>query len=119
MTIGQIGITVSDLDRAVPFYRDQLGLPLLFRGQNVAFFDCDGVRLMLAIPEANQGSFRSVVYFNVEDIGAKAALLRSRGVVFEDEPRLIAKMPGHDLWMAFFRDPDENRIALISEKKRL
>src|SRR5581483_7028794 len=117
--IGQIAISVTNLDLAVNFYRDTLGLPFLFRAQNMAFFDCSGVRLMLALPEANQGDYRSVVYYKVDDIEASAQALRDRGVAFEQDPSRIARMPDHDLWMAFFRDPDRNLLALMCERKRV
>ena len=117
--IGQIAITVTNLDLAVNFYRDTLGLPFLFRARNMAFFDCSGLRLMLALPEANQGDYRSVVYYKVDDIEASAQALRDRGVAFEQDPSRIAQMPDHDLWMAFFRDPDRNLLALMCERKRV
>ena len=115
--IGQIALTVSDVDRSVRFYNEALGIRLLFRsGPNLAFFDCAGVRLMLSAPE---GSFRpgggSVIYFRVNDIRAAFDALRARGVAFTDEPHLIAKMPDHELWMTFFNDPDGNTLALMSE----
>lgn len=97
------------------FYRDTLGLRFLFEAPNLAFFDCGGIRLMLGPPEGNKDSFSSVVYYKVDDIQDAYATLKSRGVAFEGEPHLIAKMPDHDLWMAFFRDPDGNLLALMSE----
>lgn len=115
-TIGQIAITVSDVSRAVPFYRDTLGIKLLFQAPpNLAFFDCDGVRLMLSQPEKPGESFSSVIYFKVADIQAAHRTLVDRGVTFDQGPHLIARMPDHELWMAFFRDPDRNVLALMSE----
>jgi methylmalonyl-CoA/ethylmalonyl-CoA epimerase len=117
--IGQIAITVSDLGRSVEFYRDKLGMKFLFQVPNLAFFDCGGIRLMLSPREkAADGSepvFSSVVYYKVDDINAAHAALSARGVEFEQGPHLIAKMPDHELWMAFFRDPDRNVLALMSE----
>jgi methylmalonyl-CoA/ethylmalonyl-CoA epimerase len=113
--IGQIALSVSEIGRAVAFYRDALGMRFLFQTPNLAFFDCDGVRLMLTLPEqAAQGS-NSVIYFKVADIQQAFEALSSRGVVFEDKPHLIAKMPDHDLWMTFFRDPDRNLLGLMAE----
>lgn len=117
-TIGQIGITVSDLDRAVKFYRDTLGLPFLFQAPNLAFFNCGGIRLMMGPPEGTKDSLSSVIYYKVDDIHAASGVLESRGVAFEHAPHLVAKMPDHDLWMAFFRDPDRNLLALMCEIKR-
>jgi methylmalonyl-CoA/ethylmalonyl-CoA epimerase len=117
-TIGQIAVTVKDIGRAVEFYRDQLGLRFLFQAPGMAFFDCGGVRLLLGLPEANQETFRSIIYFKVEDIQAATNALKSRGVVFERDPHLVARMPDHDLWLAVFLDPDQNPLELMCEVKR-
>jgi methylmalonyl-CoA/ethylmalonyl-CoA epimerase len=116
-TIGQIAIPVKDLERAVAFYRDSLGMRLLFQAPpGLAFFDCGGIRLLVEVPSVAE--FRhpaSIVYYRVGDIQAAYATLAARGVSFRDEPRLIAKMPDHDLWMAFFGDGEDNTLALMSE----
>ena len=119
-SIGQIAITVKQLARATAFYRDTLGLRFLFQaGPKMAFFDCGGVRLMLAVPEKPEFDHPgSIFYFKVADIQAVAATLQSRGVQFECPPHLIAAMPDHDLWMAFFRDMEGNLQALMSEVAR-
>jgi len=115
--IGQIAISVKDVDTAVAFYRDVLGLKLLFQAPpGLAFFDCAGVRLMLARPEKPEFDHpASTLYFKVADIQQATATLKSRGVRFEEEPHLIAKMPDHELWMAFFRDAEKNLLGLMSE----
>ena len=114
--IGQIGVTVHDLDRAVAFYRDRLGMRFLFQVPNLAFFDCDGVRLMLGLPERPEHDHPgSILYFAVGDLSAAHATLTARGVAFLDEPHLIARMPDHELWMAFFTDTEGNSLALMSE----
>jgi methylmalonyl-CoA/ethylmalonyl-CoA epimerase len=113
--IGQIALTVSDIGRAVTFYRDSLGMRFLFQVPNLAFFDCEGIRLMLSLPEKAAEGSSSVIYYKVADIQQAFQTLASRGVAFEGEPHLIAKMPDHELWMAFFRDPDRNLLALMSE----
>ncbi len=113
--IGQIALTVTDVGRAVQFYRDSLGMRLLFQVPNMAFFDCEGIRLMLSIPEKAAEGSSSVIYYKVADIQRAFETLTSRGVAFEGDPHLIAKLPDHDLWMAFFRDPDRNLLALMSE----
>jgi len=113
--IGQIALTVSDIGRAVAFYRDSLGMRFLFQVPNLGFFDCDGIRLMLSLPEKAAEGSSSVIYFKVANIQQAFKTLASRGVTFEAEPHLIAKMPDHELWMAFFRDPDRNLLALMSE----
>jgi len=114
--LGQIAINVHDLDRATAFYRDILGVPLLFTTGALPFFDCGGVRLMLSPPEKREFDHpSSVLYFTVPDIKSAHRQMLSGGVHFEDAPHLIAKMPTHDLWMTFFRDPDQNLLALMCE----
>jgi methylmalonyl-CoA/ethylmalonyl-CoA epimerase len=117
--IGQIAVTVDDLESAVTFYRDVLGVKHLFNAPPaMAFFACGNVRLMLSRPEKPGGErFGAVIYFKVTDIQSAHAALVGRGVSFEADPRLIAKMPDHELWMAFFRDPDRNLLALMCEKR--
>ncbi|MCU1303773.1 MAG: methylmalonyl-CoA epimerase [Candidatus Sulfotelmatobacter sp.] len=115
--LGQIAVNTKDVERAAMFYEEKLGLKLLFKAPpGLAFFDCGGVRLMLerpAKPEFDHPS--SVLYFAVADIQAAYGKLKESGVRFEDEPHLIARMPAHDLWMTFFRDPEGNLLALMSE----
>jgi methylmalonyl-CoA/ethylmalonyl-CoA epimerase len=114
--IGQIAVPIRDLERAIRFYRDSLGLPFLFQAPpGLAFFDCAGVRLMLDGPAQALAGQSSVIYFRVPDIGLAYSTFTTRGVPFEGPPHLIAKLADHDLWMAFFRDPDGNLLALMSE----
>jgi methylmalonyl-CoA/ethylmalonyl-CoA epimerase len=115
-SIGQIAITTHDLPRSVAFYRGALGLEYLFEAGPLAFFRCGEVRIMLAVPENEEVDHpSSIVYFRVSDIAAARAELLGRGVPFDDEPHLIARMPDHELWMTFFRDPDRNLLGLMSE----
>jgi methylmalonyl-CoA/ethylmalonyl-CoA epimerase len=118
--IGQIAIAVKDLPRALSFYRDVLGLPFLFEAPpKLAFFDCAGVRLMLSEPDKPEFDHpASIIYYRVANMQETVAVLKARGVPFESEPHLIAKMPNHDLWMAFLRDPEKNLIGLMSEVAR-
>jgi catechol 2,3-dioxygenase-like lactoylglutathione lyase family enzyme len=115
--LGQIAINAHDVDRAAAFYRDVLGLKLLFKAPpGLAFFDCSGVRLMLSPPSKPEFDHPgSVLYFSVPDIQTAYAKMKEMGARFEDEPHLIAKMPTHDLWMTFFRDSEENLLALMCE----
>ena len=115
--IGQIAIAVSDLANAVSFYRDVLGLTLLFEAPpGLAFFDCGGVRLMVTTQQGDaKDHTTSVIYYKVDDIQFAAAELKSRGVEFEREPQLAAKMPDHELWIGFLRDPDQNLLGLMAE----
>lgn len=116
-TLGQIAIRVLDLDRAVAFYRDRLGLPLLFRFPGLAFFQCGPTRLMLSRPE--QAEFDhpgSILYFKVPDITATHATLAGRGVGFRSEPHVVHRDPTYELWLADFRDSEGNTFALMCER---
>jgi len=114
--IGQISMRALDLPRAVRFYRDVLGMKFLFEAPpRLAFFDCEGIRLMLSLPEGEFDYPGSVLYFVVEDIRSTYDGLKRRGVSFEGDPHLIAKLPDREVWMAFFRDSEGNMLALMSE----
>ncbi|MEX2203052.1 MAG: VOC family protein [Actinomycetota bacterium] len=117
-SIGQIHMSVADVDRSVEFYRDVLGIPFLFRveGQSMAFFDCGGVRLYLGAPETEAYRSRGMINFTVADIDEAFAVLGERGVTFLDPPHLIHRDGTSELWMAFFTDPDGNNLALMADK---
>ena len=117
--IGQIAIPVRDLKRAITFYRDTLGMTFLFQAPSgLAFFDCGGVRILLDVPVSSQSdNHSSIIYYQVVDLPAAVADLKTRGVTFEQEPEMVAQMPDHELWMAFLRDPDHNTLALMWEKR--
>jgi catechol 2,3-dioxygenase-like lactoylglutathione lyase family enzyme len=112
----QIAMPVQDIERAVAFYRDVIGLPFLFQAGNLAFFNLNGVRLMLDIPESEE--FRhpgSILYLRVPDLRAGYAAMRAHGAEFISEPHLIHNDGTNELWMAFFRDGEGNVHALASE----
>ena len=112
--IGQIALPVADVDRAEAFYEKVIGLRKLFRFGDLTFFDCAGVRLLLE--KAQEGAQPGgCIYFRCADIALAVAELEKRGVVFTSRPHLIAKMDDHDLWMAFFNDPDGHILALMQE----
>jgi methylmalonyl-CoA/ethylmalonyl-CoA epimerase len=116
--IGQIALHVTDADRAEAFYRETLGLTRLYRFGQLVFFDCGGVRLMLdGGHAATLSSFTCCVYFRVENIAARVSEMKVMGASFDDEPHLIARMPDHELWMTFFKDPDGNQLALMEERR--
>ena len=116
--VGQIAVPVKNLDQAVQFYKEKLGLPHLFSSNGLAFFDCNGLRLLLSVPEKEEfAQSSSIIYFQVENIhGAYEELLRKE-VTFIDEPHLIARMGQMETWMAFFKDSEGNTHALMSEFK--
>jgi len=115
--IGQIFVNVKDLDRALAFYRDMLGMTFLFQAPpNMAFFDCGGVRLMLGTadrPEIDHPA--SIIYYKVDDIERVYQVFAARGVEFIVKPHLVAPMPTYDLWLADFKDSEGNILALMSE----
>lgn len=114
--LGQIMMPVEDLDRAVAFYRDTLGISFLFQVPRMAFFDLDGIRLMLgAREEGGSECPGSILYYAVSDIEKAHATLSARGIDVDQGPTLIAEMEDHDLWMAFFRDSEGNQLALMAE----
>ena len=116
-TIGQIHITVDDVPRAVAFYRDVLGMTLLFEvpGQPMAFFECGGVRLYLGAAE--RPTFRSnpMIYYRVPSIRDACETLRRRGVEFSGEPHVVHRTDESELWMVGFLDPDGNNLLLMSD----
>jgi methylmalonyl-CoA/ethylmalonyl-CoA epimerase len=112
--IGQIALTVHDLEAATRYYRDVLGMQHLFEAPGMSFFQCGDVRLMLGNPQGVDHP-SSVIYYRVEDIHTAYEILRERGVKFEQEPLLVHKTDEHELWLAFFRDVDGHMLALMSE----
>jgi len=117
--IGQLALHVSDIERSVSFYGDQLGMTKIFDAPNLAFFDNDGVRLMLSTGEGEPSGDRSVVYYRVDDIDQAFANLTSNGVEFRDEPHVVHSTNDYELNMAFFEDPDGNLLAIMSESGQL
>jgi methylmalonyl-CoA/ethylmalonyl-CoA epimerase len=117
--IAQISINAHDLKRAEAFYRDTLGIKHLFTVPNMAFFDCGGIRLMVAIPSSPDLDHpSSILYFKVKDIEEAHQTLAARGVQFASQPFLVARMPTYDLWLAEFRDSEQNVLSLMSEVPR-
>lgn len=117
--IGQIHITVQDLPQAVAFYRDVLGMKLLFEvpHQAMAFFDCGGVRLYLGQPEDSGFRSNPMIYYSVHPIEDAYNTLRVRGVEFAGPPHVVHKTGESELWMAAFQDPDGNHLLLMDEVK--
>jgi methylmalonyl-CoA/ethylmalonyl-CoA epimerase len=117
--IRQIALVVRDLTAAIAFYRDRLGMRFLFQAPpGLAFFDCDGIWLMLSTPEQDFDRPGSAIYFEVADIDQSYRTLEERGVEFIDAPHVIADMGSYELWMAFFRDLDGNTLALRAERPK-
>jgi methylmalonyl-CoA/ethylmalonyl-CoA epimerase len=114
--VGQIGVPVKDINRALDFYKEKLGLSLLFNTDSMAFFECDGLRLMLTLPEKEEFAHSSsVIYFQVNNIKDTYECLVGKEVTFIDEPHIVARMGQTETWMVFFKDTEDNTHALMSE----
>jgi len=116
----QVAVYARDLDEAIEFYRDRLGARFLarFDPPGLAFFDFNGTRLLLEQtgPKAN-------IYFRVENIEAAHSDLVNSGVKFLQGPHMIFRDEagtfggaGEEEWMAFFKDPSENTLAIAARK---
>ena len=117
-SIGQIGVPVHDVEKATAFYRDTLGMEFIFQVPGMmSFFDCGGVRIMLAIPtSAEHDHPSSVIYYRVDDIHQTYNALTAQNVHFTQTPHSVGQMGNIDVWMAFFTDVDGNTLAIMSEK---
>ncbi|HEX2162868.1 MAG TPA: VOC family protein [Thermoanaerobaculia bacterium] len=118
--LGQIAVTVGDLDAMVAFYRDVLGLRFLFAAPpQMAFFDLGGVRLLLGRGQPGHAEHRgSILYFRVGSIDAAHRRLADHGVAFHQPPRKAHEDPRHELWLASFPDPEGNMIELMEERAK-
>jgi methylmalonyl-CoA/ethylmalonyl-CoA epimerase len=115
-TIGQLLIPVTDLDRAISFYRDTLGLPLLFTAPpQMSFFQAGTVRLLVGVPEESGPRQSATIYFRVADIHAVANTIVERGVSLRSEPHLVHRTATSELWLCDFADPDGNPLCLMME----
>ena len=116
--VGQIAISVQKFEEAVTFYRDVLELPMIFRNEKppMVFFECNGVRLMVAVPTSEEHNHSSsVIYYRIDDIHAAHQALLDKGISFDQNPHSVGKTQTHDVWMAFFRDPDKNVLAIVQD----
>ncbi len=116
-SIGQIHVAVEDIHRAVEFYRDVLGMTLLFEvpDQDMAFFDCGGIRLYLSRADDPEFPSNPLIYYRVDDLNAVIETLQARGVEFQREPHIVHRTSEHELWMSGFRDPEGNFVHLMNE----
>lgn len=116
--LGQIHISVRDLDRSIQFYRDVLGIRFLFQvpGQPMAFFQAGDVRLYLGTPETPEFASKCVLYFRVDDLDAEYNRLSGEGVAFLDVPHRVSRDDTGELWMVFLTDPDGHQIGLMQHR---
>ncbi len=113
--IGQVALTVSDLKRSKDFYQNILGIQFLFDAGGMSFFQCGKIRFALGASDRPLSPSGTILYFRVPDIHAAHEQLTRLGVEFMQAPNLVARMPDHDLWLAFLRDPDNNPLGLMCE----
>ncbi len=115
--VAQLMVPVEDFERGVSFYRDVLGIPLMFTAPpQMAFFNCGGIRLLVGVlPPGEVAQRGGGIYFQVPDIGAVFSTLTSKGVGFRAAPHMVHRTANSELWLAEFRDPDGNQLALMSE----
>lgn len=116
--IGQIAVSVGDLERAKSFYRDLLGMQFLFDAGNMTFFQCGSIRFMIGTSDKPVQPGGTILYFRVSDMQATFTVLEAQGVPFVAKPHLVAQLADHDLWMAFLKDPDGNTLGMMSEVAR-
>jgi predicted enzyme related to lactoylglutathione lyase len=117
--IGQIAVTVHDLNSAEKFYREKLGMKFMYRFPNLVFFDCGGVRLMLGLPEnPEQDHPGSIIYFKVQDLIEAYSHFKKNLVEIIQEPQQVAKTGSVIIKMMFIKDPDNNPIGVYSETKK-
>jgi methylmalonyl-CoA/ethylmalonyl-CoA epimerase len=115
--LAQVAVTFRDLPAAIAFYRDLLALPLMFETGGMAFFAMGNVRLMMTVPEKPEFDHpASVLYLKAANIDTAHAELVTRGVVFDDVPRVIGTMGTTEIWMAFFRDCEQHLLAITEER---
>ena len=113
--IGQIALTVRDVERAKAFYRETLGMTFLFDTGSMAFFECGAVRLMLGLAEDARPVGGTILYYRVVEIEKVCVEFERRGVEFIQSAHIVAKMRDHVLWMAFLKDSEGNVLGLMEE----
>ena len=114
-SIGQIAVNVKNVTRAVNFYKDVIGLPLLFESNGLAFFQCGETRLLLSLPEKAEFDHpSSVLYFKTDKLSSTVMSMQEAGAEFIDEPHMVGKMGDIEIWMAFFKDGEGNIHPVMS-----
>lgn len=119
MKFRQIGIKVTDLDRAVDFYSQLLNcLPLaVFPKPGFAFYDLSGVRLFLDV-----NAPRSAIYLEVSNVVEVVETMSARGVKVVSGPHIVFPDPGGifdqpgNEWLAFIEDSEGNNVGLMSRE---
>jgi len=114
--VTQLAVSVTDLDRAVAFYRDVLGMAFLFNAPpQMAFLQCGPTRLMLNAGGGGAVESRPIAYYSVSDIQAAFSTLTWKGAPVKQAPHMIARLGDSELWLGFTEDPDGHPVGLMSE----
>ena len=113
----QVALNVRDLDRAVAFYRDVLGLTFLFSAPpSLAFLQCGPTRVMLnGNSQAPPPTGGPILYYAVPDIQTAFTAITAKGAPIKEAPKAIARVGGRDVWLGFTEDPDGHPVGLMSE----
>lgn len=115
----QLAIPVKDIERAITFYRDKIGLQLLMNSPNMAFLDCGGIRIYLdANPGTVEAAKNSMIYFRTGDVEQAHSAFKQRGVTIHQHPQVIAALPDRDVWLMWIRDSEENLLGIMEERRR-
>lgn len=111
----QVALTISDVDAARTFYRDSLGLRLMFEANDMLFFEVGGTRLMLAQDNAWRRPARpgSILYFHVEDFAAALVRLQGKPVTLVGPVETVQTISSGSLRLQQFEDADGNMLAIM------
>ena len=114
--LAQVAFSVRDLDRAVVFYRDVLGLTFLFNAPpQMAFLQCGQTRLMLSAQPGGDAESHPILYYAVTDIQSAFEDLARKGASIKQQPHMIARLGSNDLWLGFTEDPDGHPVGIMAE----
>ena len=117
-SIGQIALPVQDIDRATDFYRDVIGLDFLFSAPpGLSFFRCGETRIMLTAGEGESGVGPPLLYYRTEALEAAHHAAVASGTHVEREPHVLHRTETIELWMAFYRDSENNLFAVMEERE--
>jgi catechol 2,3-dioxygenase-like lactoylglutathione lyase family enzyme len=116
--IAQIALASADPPALVRFYRDALGLPVLFEASGMTFFQSGATRLMIGAVQPGQGiGGDAVIYFEPRDWSAAEAKLEEAGIAFTHPAQVVQQAPGRELALRPFKDPEGHQLALLGWRR--